>query len=44
MIRVSTDRGQTFAPVVMLGTNGTITTIGTTETNYTAVEGEGEGE
>jgi hypothetical protein len=45
VLRVSTDRGQTFAPVVMLGTNGTITTIGnTTENTNTAAGGGGEGE
>jgi hypothetical protein len=45
VLRVSTDRGQTFAPVVMVGTNGTITTIdNSTETNNTAAGGEGEGE
>ena len=45
VLRVSTDRGQTFAPVVMLGTNGTIKTIdNSTETNNTAAGGEGEGE
>jgi hypothetical protein len=26
VLRVSTDNGQTFGPMVMLGTNGTITT------------------
>src|ERR687890_126148 len=45
VLRLSTDRGQTFGPVVMLGTNGTITTIGnTTETNNTAGGAEGEAE
>ena len=45
VLRVSTDRGQTFAPVVMVGTNGTITTIdNSTDTNNTAAGGEGEGE
>ena len=45
VLRLSTDRGQTFGPVVMLGTNGTITTIdNTTETNNTAGGAEGEAE
>jgi hypothetical protein len=46
VMRVSTDAGQTFGPVLNLGTNGTITTTttGNTTTNATAgVEG-GEGE
>jgi hypothetical protein len=30
--RVSTDAGQTFGPVINLGTNGTITTTNTTAT------------
>ena len=38
VLRVSTDAGQTFGPVVMLGTNGTITTTATT--TATAAEGE----
>jgi hypothetical protein len=38
VLRVSTDTGQTFGPVVMLGTNGTITTTATT--TATAAEGE----
>ena len=45
VLRLSTDRGQTFGPVVMLGTNGTITTMdNSTETNNTTARGEGEGE
>jgi hypothetical protein len=31
-MRVSTDGGQTFSPVINLGTNGTITTAGNTTT------------
>jgi hypothetical protein len=30
VLRASTDAGQTFGPVIMLGTNGTITTAGNT--------------
>jgi hypothetical protein len=39
VLRVSTDAGQTFGPVINLGTNGTITTSGnnTTTTTTTAV-------
>lgn len=48
VLGVSTDAGQTFGPIINLGTNGTITTAttttGNTTTNATAgVEG-GEGE
>jgi hypothetical protein len=32
VMRVSTDGGQTFSPVINLGTNGTITTAGNTTT------------
>jgi hypothetical protein len=42
VLRVSTDAGQTFGPLVMLGTNGTITTTATT--TATAAEGEAEPE
>jgi hypothetical protein len=42
VLRVSTDAGQTFGPVLMLGTNGTITTTGNTTTTTTATEGEEE--
>jgi hypothetical protein len=41
VLRVSTDNGQTFGLVVNLGTNGTITTVGSTTTT---AEGEGEAE
>jgi hypothetical protein len=41
VLRASTDAGQTFGPVLMLGTNGTITTTGNTTTT-TATEGEEE--
>jgi hypothetical protein len=37
----STDGEQTFGPVVMLGTNGTLTTAGKTNTTTTAGEEEG---
>lgn len=44
VLRVSTDAGQTFGPVMMLGTNGTIsTTTGNATTTTTAGE-EGEAE
>jgi hypothetical protein len=39
VLRVSTDAGQTFGPVINLGTNGTITTTGGGNTN--TAEGEG---
>jgi hypothetical protein len=42
VLRVSTDAGQTFGPVINLGTNGTITTAGNTTTSA-AGEGGGEG-
>jgi hypothetical protein len=44
VLRVSTDAGQTFGPVIMLGVNGTISTAtgNTTETATTMAEG-GEG-
>jgi hypothetical protein len=43
VLRASTDAGQTFGPVIMLGTNGTVTTtITTTEEGGEAVE-EAEG-
>jgi hypothetical protein len=41
VLRVSTDAGQTFGPLVMLGSNGTISTT-TTATNNTATAAEGE--
>jgi hypothetical protein len=37
VMRVSTDAGQTFGPVINLGTNGTLTT---TTTNTTAAAPE----
>jgi hypothetical protein len=48
VMRVSTDAGQTFGPVINLGTNGTITTTATTSvgnsstTATTTAEAEGE--
>src|SRR5918996_2426200 len=48
VLRVSTDAGQTFGPVINLGTNGTITTTATTSvgnsstTATTTAEAEGE--
>jgi hypothetical protein len=36
VLRVSTDAGQTFGPVVMLGTNGTVSTIAANTTITTA--------
>jgi hypothetical protein len=36
VLRVSTDAGQTFGPLVMLGTNGTISTIAANTTTTTA--------
>lgn len=43
VLRISTDAGQTFGPMLMLGTNGTITTTGnTTETTAAGEEGEAE--
>jgi hypothetical protein len=44
VMRVSTDAGQTFGPVLNLGTNGTITTSGNNTTDATAGGGEGEEE
>ncbi|MDQ3977511.1 MAG: hypothetical protein M3264_13390 [Thermoproteota archaeon] len=46
VLRVSTDAGQTFGPVLMLGTNGTIntTTGNATTTTTTAAGEEGEAE
>lgn len=45
-MRVSTDVGQTFGPVINLGTNGTIstttTTANTTTTTTTTAEGGAE--
>jgi hypothetical protein len=38
VLRVSTDNGQTFGSLVMLGTNGTISTASTTATNATIQE------
>jgi hypothetical protein len=43
VLRVSTDAGQTFGPMIMLGMNGTITTTGNTTTT-TATEGGAGGE
>jgi hypothetical protein len=43
VLRVSTDRGQTFGPVVNLGTNGTITTTTTGNNSTTTSAGEEEG-
>jgi hypothetical protein len=36
VLRVSTDAGQTFGPLVMLGTNGTVSTIAANTTTTTA--------
>jgi hypothetical protein len=46
VLRVSTDAGQTFGPILMLGTNGTIstTTGNATTTTTTTVGEEGEAE
>ena len=48
MLRVSTDAGQTFGPMLMLGMNGTISTTATatenSTTDVTAGGGEGEAE
>ena len=45
VLRVSTDAGQTFGPVLMLSTNGTInTTTGNATTITTAAGEEGEAE
>lgn len=45
VLRVSTDRGQTFGPVIMLGMNGTISTVtGNTTTTATDTEGGAGGE
>lgn len=46
VLRVSTDAGQTFSPVMMLGTNGTLSTAetATTDTNTTTTTAEGRGE
>ena len=45
MLRVSTDAGQTFAPILMLGANGTInTTTGNATTTTTSAGEEGEAE
>jgi hypothetical protein len=41
VLRVSTDNGQTFSPVVLLGTNGTLST---TTTNTTTAAGAEEAE
>jgi hypothetical protein len=41
VLRVSTDAGQTFGPVLMLGTNGTITTTSGGNTTDAAAGGEG---
>jgi hypothetical protein len=38
VLRVSTDNAQTFGSLVMLGTNGTISTASTTATNATIQE------
>jgi hypothetical protein len=42
MMRVSNNNGQTFGPVINLGTNGTITTTTATTGNSTTIAGEGE--
>jgi hypothetical protein len=39
VLRVSTDAGQTFGPVINLGTNGTITTAGDGNSTTTATTG-----
>lgn len=46
VLRVSTDAGQTFSPVMMLDTNGTLSTAetATTDTNTTTTTAEGGGE
>ena len=46
VLRVTTDAGQTFSPVMMLGTNGTLSTAetATTDTNTTTTTAEGGGE
>jgi hypothetical protein len=44
VLRVSTDAGQTFGPVLNLGTNGTLSTTTTANTTTTAEGGEGEAE
>ena len=46
VLRVSTDAGQTFSPVMMLDTNGTLSTAetATTDTNTTTTTAEGRGE
>jgi hypothetical protein len=45
VLRVSTDAGQTFAPILMLGANGTInTTTGNATTTTTSAGEEGEAE
>jgi hypothetical protein len=36
VMRVSTDAGQTFGPMVMLGSNGTVSTIAANTTTTTA--------
>jgi hypothetical protein len=41
IFRASMDGAQTFGPVGMLGTNGTITTAGDTTTTTTTAEEEG---
>ncbi len=43
VLRITTDAGQTFGPMIMLGMNRTITTTGNTTTT-TATEGGAEGE
>jgi hypothetical protein len=40
--RISTDAGETFGPLIMLGTNGTISAAATTEEGEGAVEEEDE--
>jgi hypothetical protein len=42
VFRVSTDAGQTFGPMIMLGVNGTITTTGNTTTTTATEGGAGE--
>ncbi len=43
VLRVSTDAGQTFGPMIMLGTNGTLTTV-MDNTTTAAEEGQAGGE
>jgi hypothetical protein len=42
LARISNDGGETFGPVLMLATNGTITTAGNATTTTIGIEEEGE--